>query len=595
MKVLHVKSAGFCMSVRRAMSTLLDRTRRGRKPVRTLGPLIHNPQVIEMLEGKGVRILGQGRPAPEHGTVVIRAHGVAPVEKEDLRAGGCDVVDATCPHVIRIQKLIQRHVGEGDAILIVGDRGHAEVNGLLGHARGLGHVVAEETDVDALPELERVCVVSQTTQSHERFDQILERIQRRWPGCAVHRTICNSTRRRQSETVEIARQADAMIVVGGRNSANSVRLAQLAAATGTPTLHVETAAEIDFEPLRGKKTIGLTAGASTPNWMIADVCEHLNEFFRQEWGRPRRGLYRLLQLLLDTNLYVALGAACMAYGCARMVEEAQFGPLEAYAATLCLFGMHSLNVHHERRAERYSSPLRWRFHERWGRTLVAIGVVAIGIALWLSSHLGILGFGLMFVVCCAGVLYPATIVPKSVAPYVRYRRLSDMPGSKDIFMGLAWACVLALPPLLPTAPEDPFGTWRGDLKPTLAVALVFFFVFALVFVRSVVYDLRDIQGDQMIGRETIPVVLGQSRTWLLLVGLTAALLVAMLAATYTYVLTPVGYLMIVPVLYTALYLYLFRRGAISPHGLLFETIIGGKFILVGALAGLHQWLLWFAA
>ncbi|MBN1867726.1 4-hydroxy-3-methylbut-2-enyl diphosphate reductase [Candidatus Sumerlaeota bacterium] len=288
MEILLAKTAGFCMGVRRAMKIVLDHADRPDSKVMTHGPLIHNPQVIEMLCEKGVRILDDEDSPSEGWTVVVRAHGVTPGEKRRLSERGFDVADATCPHVIRIQRLIEQHVARGDAIVIIGDPGHAEVNGLLGYAAGRGHVVSRDSDVENLSDLGNVCVVSQSTQSSEVFDRLVALLQKRWPDLTVYRTICGSTDRRQKEAVEVARRADAMIVVGGRISANTVRLVELASATGTPTQHVETADEIDFAKLRAARVVGLTAGASTPAWIIEEVVDRLNKELNDDPARTRR-------------------------------------------------------------------------------------------------------------------------------------------------------------------------------------------------------------------------------------------------------------------------------------------------------------------
>lgn len=569
------------MGVRRAMEIVLDQANRSRSPVMTRGPLIHNPQVIEALRERGIGVLSKEAPAAGEvsGTVVVRAHGITPSEKTELLNNGYNVVDATCPHVIRIQKLIDRHVGRGDSIIIVGDHGHAEVNGLLGHAQGGGYVVANESDVAGLPPLDRVCVVSQTTQNYEHFDNLLAAIRKRWPECSAHRTICASTDYRQKEAMEIAAQVDAMIIVGGRESANTVRLAELAAATGTPTFHIEKAEELDYEKLRGRSTIGVTAGASTPNWMIVEVTERLQEYARRDWGLARRTGFTLLSFLLDTNLILAIGAICTGYGCAVM-QGINFPILALIAAGFYIFAMYSLNIQSQSRTERYSNPLRWRFHDRYGRLLLLLGAVSLIASLVLSGllvaqgHSSIVGISLMFLASIAGLLYRIPIMPGRWFPKFRYHSLIDLPGSKDLFMGLAWAVVLTIFPL----PLLQFATDH-----IVRIALTFFFVFTLVFIRSVVFDLRDIQGDQIIGRETIPMVLGKERTRILLVLLTGLLAAAIIGATWRGILSSVGYLMVLPLLYTWGYLYLYHRRSIT-RGVLFEIILDGNFILVGLLA-----------
>ncbi|HUT26256.1 MAG TPA: 4-hydroxy-3-methylbut-2-enyl diphosphate reductase [Sumerlaeia bacterium] len=595
MKIIQAKAAGFCMGVRRAMDTVLEEARRRRKPVMTYGPLIHNPQVIEVLDGKGIRVLGRGRSREPEGTVVIRAHGATPAEKEELIRCGYEVVDATCPHVIHIQRLLTRHVEQGDSVLIIGDPGHAEVEGLLGFARGRGFAVNTEAEVAALPELERVCVVSQTTQSQERFDRLLGLIQKRWPECVVYRTICDSTNRRQEETVEIARAVDAMIVVGGKNSANTVRLAQLAAETGTLTFHVENSSQLDFPRLRGVKTIGLTAGASTPNWMIVDLAERLEEFSRRESSAPKWVLFDLVEFFLNSHLYIAFGVVCAVYGCSSLLGL-PFRPLAAAVAALYVFGLSSLDVRpdgeYRTGAKGYFiDPPRWRFYQQWGPALTLLGGTSLIAALILSAFISLPALCLTFLVESLAALLRLSPAPGRFIPYVRHRRLIDLPGGKDVFTGTAWAVLLTLLPSVAAAsPFGPFSppVWTGlSIQRFVAYAVTFLFVFSLVFIRSVVTDFRDIQGDQIIGRETIPVVLGKDYTKTLLAVLTGVLLLAMIIVTAGDALTPLGYFMIFPLLYTWGYLYIYHRRLMKP-GMAFEALIGGKFILIGILALLQR-------
>jgi 4-hydroxy-3-methylbut-2-enyl diphosphate reductase len=591
MRIILAKAAGFCMGVRRAMQTVVGEARSGPKPVRTLGPLIHNPQVIEMLRNKGVETLPRNPPDAGAGTVVIRAHGVTPDEKDHLCAGGYNVIDATCPHVIRIQKLIARFIAEDFSIVIVGDHGHAEVEGLLGYARGRGRVVESEADVAALPDVEKVCVVSQTTQSPEHFERLLGLIQKRWPECAVHRTICGSTDHRQKETVEIARQVDAMIVVGGRNSANTIRLAELAAETGTPTYHVETSDDLDVESLKRLKTVGLTAGASTPNWMIVEVAERLNEAARSTRPLPYRALAGFIRFLLGTHLYLAIGAFGAGLGCMVMdplTETGGFPFVALLAASLYILSMYLLNIPSDQEAEKYRDPLRWRFHQKWGRSLFRVGILVMTAALALGVFQGLMAFGVLALAAAAGVVYRTYRMPDRLLPEVRQRRLVEIPGSKDLFMGLAWATVLTLLPLLSRRP-DVLKDLPGNWEIWLPVGVSFLYVFTLVFIRSVVFDLREIQADQIVGRETIPVLLGKERTRILLAVLTGLLLAAMLLAMREGKLASAGYLMLLPVFYTWGYLYLYHRRAIL-HGIPFEIVVDGKFILIGVLALMWFWL-----
>lgn len=277
MTVVNVRiarSAGFCMGVRKALDIVLGLSRRGLDPIYTDGPLIHNPQIISMLEEKGIRALESGAIPPK-GIIVIRAHGVSPRRRGELAAIGLPIHDATCPDVAKAQGIVSTYAHQGFAVVIVGDRGHAEVDGLLGFSGGMGRVIGGPAEVGALPTMDRACVVAQTTQDGALFRETAALVAQRVTTCMVCDTICRSTKRRQKETIALAREVDVMVVVGGRNSANTARLVTICRQAGTAVFHVESEEEIDRASLCGSSRIGVTGGASTPRWVIERVAEEL--------------------------------------------------------------------------------------------------------------------------------------------------------------------------------------------------------------------------------------------------------------------------------------------------------------------------------
>ena len=274
MKVILAKHAGFCMGVRRAVVTTLQLVESARTPIATFGPLIHNPQVLEMLAEKGVQVLEEV-PADTKATVVIRAHGVPPARKRRLEESGVVVEDATCPRVVKVQAIIDKYRRQGYTTIIIGDRDHAEVEGLMGHAGRVGLVVSRMEDIYDLKLSAPYIVVSQTTQDEEMFQAITAAILARYPGGKVFNTICDSTHKRQDEVRQMCWEVDALVVVGGRNSANTKRLAEIADGLNCPVFLVETESELDGEKLRGYQSVGVTAGASTPAWIIREVVETL--------------------------------------------------------------------------------------------------------------------------------------------------------------------------------------------------------------------------------------------------------------------------------------------------------------------------------
>ena len=270
MQVLLADKAGFCMGVRRAVDATLTLVDEGQEDLATLGPLIHNPQVLEELGNKGVEVLEQV-PTEQKGIVIVRAHGIPPAAKEKLENSGARVLDATCPRVLKVQAIISRHSSEGAVTVIIGDKNHAEVVGLMGYAEAGVHVVSEEEDVKALMIDGPYIIVSQTTQDEPGFNRLSAMIMDRIPSGRVFNTICDSTAKRQEAVRKLSSEVDAMVVVGGRASANTARLAQVAAEMGCKVFLVETVREIRPEDFDGFDSVGVTAGASTPSWIINEV------------------------------------------------------------------------------------------------------------------------------------------------------------------------------------------------------------------------------------------------------------------------------------------------------------------------------------
>jgi len=263
------------MGVKRAIDIALSIAQnKGSEKVYTYGPLIHNPQAVDFLSEKGIKPVKNLKEL-EKGSIIIRAHGISPDERRKLEKTGMKIIDATCPKVKHVQSIIRKHALDDYEILIIGDREHPEVEGLLGYADGKGLVIGSDDDLKSLPSFEKLCIVAQTTQSNDDYMRIAKEVADKNPGSLVFKTICDSTEKRQAEIKELAAEMDAIFVVGGRNSANTKRLAKVAESCGKPTFHIEAASEIRDIPLHQFKRIGISAGASTPKWVIREIVEEL--------------------------------------------------------------------------------------------------------------------------------------------------------------------------------------------------------------------------------------------------------------------------------------------------------------------------------
>lgn len=283
MEVKRADTAGFCMGVSLALHKLdmsLDANGSGGSAPRricTFGPIIHNPQVLAGYEEKGVVCLKSVEDARAGDTVLIRAHGVPMQAEKALRESGAEIIDATCPRVKKAQLAIASSTGAGSSLLLFGDADHPEVRGLISYAAGESLVFASLEELTALkPDPAKNWVLaSQTTQDASEFARIREYLGERLPRLEVLATICDATGERQAEARSIASGVEAMVIVGGHQSGNTKRLAALSAECGIATYHVESASELEAGAFAGVRTVGLTAGASTPKHLIDEAEEWL--------------------------------------------------------------------------------------------------------------------------------------------------------------------------------------------------------------------------------------------------------------------------------------------------------------------------------
>lgn len=279
MQIRLAKSAGFCFGVRRAMDAIEELLAKGGE-IYTLGPVIHNPQVVRSLDERGAHVIDRPEEAPEGATVLIRAHGVGRKTMETLASRGVRVVDATCPFVARIHDVAGQAAAAGTPVIVIGDKQHPEVVGILGWTNGMGR--AMETEADIIPPLpERALVVAQTTIPPERFERMCGLLEAVGVEVDKRSTICSTTATRQAEAVEIAKASDVTLVVGGRNSSNTRKLYELCRAVCGRTYFIERAEELAQIEISPEDHIGITVGASTPDGTFKEVVARMNDIEKQ--------------------------------------------------------------------------------------------------------------------------------------------------------------------------------------------------------------------------------------------------------------------------------------------------------------------------
>jgi (E)-4-hydroxy-3-methyl-but-2-enyl pyrophosphate reductase len=514
-ELIVAQTAGFCMGVQRAVRMALGAADKPRysEPIRTEGPLIHNSQVLQVLAGRGVNILDEG----EHpGTVVIRAHGVTVQRHEALQQTGAVLLDATCPHVRRVQRLAARYASEGYMCIVVGDTGHAEVESVLSHADGAGHVVAGPDQVAALPDAARVIVVAQTTQDHATFNAVVAAARARYSECLDFDTICRSTELRQNEVKELAKVVDAVIVVGGFNSANTKRLAELSAADGTPTFSIEADEQLDLDAVFAYERVGLTAGASTPSWMIRKVVHRILDAHARRTHPVRRMAAAALRAVVNSNAWAAGAAAAMTYASARLL---QFPPRQVGLCVAVTFffvlSQHLLNQYSRRTALYLTEPAKADFFSAHERSLLLVGIASSVLAPLLAWDLGWQPLVLVVLGSLGGLMYRRHL-PSGVAARIGIRSLEQLPGSKELFIALAWAVLGVLVPALTTG---------RIVEMWPSVLVVFAVTFLLAFQRTLALDLQALQADRIFGRETLARMVGDRGALRLFLAITMCVVV----------------------------------------------------------------------
>jgi 4-hydroxy-3-methylbut-2-enyl diphosphate reductase len=558
------------MGVRRAIEMVLAEANRGKGPICTFGPLIHNNQVLKLLESKGIGVL-EKLEEDVHGTVVIRAHGIPPQQRKYLRASDATILDATCPRVARVQSIIRYHTNKGYTAVIAGDVDHQEVVGLVGYSTGPAHVISSVSEIDHLPDEDKIFLVAQTTQDDEVYHEIKEAFKSRYPNGLVFNTICDATHKRQEEVRSFSGQVDGVVVVGGYHSGNTQRLVQVSRAAGLSTYHVETEGELDTAKLSSMDSVGVTAGASTPNWMIREVVQKIGAIRgRGEsfYGRWVRGVVKFFLL---SNLGVAAGAFCLAHAAAILLDRETDWAYPSLGF-LYIYAMHLLNRFLDKDASTYNDPEMANFYKRYRGFLILSGLASMVGAFAVSFYLGTVILLATAGLSLLGILYSIPLVPANLQRRWRYAKIKDFPGSKTLSVALAWGAVLIVLPLFGAVPTDP------------AKAIIpFLIVFSMVYIRSAIFDIFQAQGDLIVGVETLPIVIGEKRTILLLKSIILLIALMIFFTPPFGLITFFALLMLIPFLQLSLCLLAYERRWLYP-GTRLEALVEVTFILTGLLA-----------
>lgn len=561
MKIILAETAGFCWGVRKAMDKTMDIVHSNQgKDIQTLGPLIHNNQVIDMLKNKGVTEISSPEEASK-GTVIVRAHGTTPEILKLLKKSGLSICNATCPKVGKVQGIIKGHVSKGYDVVIIGDTGHAEVVSLMGYSNNKAFIINKKEQAEKLKFFEKVVIVSQTTFNNQTFDEIANIIKNNSSEAKIFNTICDSTHRRQSEIRRIATNADGMIIIGGKHSANTVRLAEIASEYTNNVFHIETENELHSIDLSSFENIGVSAGASTPNWIINSVVNYLKYINKENSLK-----FKFTGWLFYSGLYRSLAALFLAIGLPSLFNF-KFSEKYMVIAFLYMYAMTILNNIIGLESILYNDPTKYHFLLKRKSSLLSLSIFSLIILAYISFKISPFVFSIVTMASILGIFYRVKFKLKK-----GYFRIFDIPGSKNLLYAAAWSLVIAI---LPFTGE---GISLFHPQAILAISLTF----TVVLCGSVLFDLKDIQGDRFFGRETLPILIGIHKTSLITYFFTAFVFTAI--AFYGMLIS--NYKLLIKAIVIGLYIglvnfkYMTKK---SKTDLRFDISVDGIAILCGIL------------
>ena len=571
MKVILAKTAGFCMGVRRAINLTNKAIEKNKQnlDIYTYGELIHNPQVIEMLEKRNV-FAKKSLENMDEGSVIIRSHGISPKERDRLIKSELTILDATCPRVSKVQSIIKKHAEKGYSIVIVGDKGHSEVIGLLGYAGKNTYIISKREDLENIPTFDKVCIVSQTTQNKEFFKDVVIILKGRFSEYVVFDTICDSTHARQDEVQRLCKKVDAMVVIGGKNSANTARLVEIAKSQNVDAYFAESENDIRETKLRKYKTIGVTAGASTPNWVINKVIAKLEAIPKEGTNIIGTIVSKLKLFILRSRLYTSFGALLLLYF--NLLFLGLEAKIQYYLiAFLYIVTMHVYSNETDKQTVSLRDVIKITSYFAIKRNLIITAIIPQIIALIISVSLGFIPFLLVLLCTFFGLAYQEDILSSRLYKKIfNGFTLHRVPASKNIFMAFAWTVVMVFIPVVSGKKEFYINQFL----------LVSVFTFCLVFIRSVIFSIKDLHEDKIVGREVLPNVIGKKNAFIVTEMMGLAFIFIVIFMVYLSKIMFLNYLLIFPIIYAMVMLFLFFKKP-SFLGINAEAMIDGVFILTG--------------
>jgi 4-hydroxy-3-methylbut-2-enyl diphosphate reductase len=493
MKIEMAQNSGFCMGVRKAVLRIVNELNSSDDKIYMYGSLIHNPQTIEVLKNRGL-ITDDLLDDLNNKVVAIRTHGIPVDENKRVKKNAARTINLTCSRVARVQSIIKKYSSEGYYTIIIGDKEHAEVIGLKSYASASVHVVSNSSDINKIEKAEKYIIVSQTTYERNHFNKLVDDILKKYKNIKVIDTICDSTRLRQEDVKQgIERGIDTLVVVGGKNSANTRSLAKIGLDNGIKTFHIETDNELKKDDFKGREYILVTAGTSTPGWIINNVLEKLYIFKNESRNIIIKVINHYLQILIRSNIISSIAALFMVL-IAQVYAGISIDIQSGIIAALFIFVMYSVNNFLDRKFLIKSNPYKYNIYDQYGVHLIIVSIITFFLSIYLSMQVSLSLTLLLLVPYIFGLIY-STQLTKNVVKNINIDLFKKIYNTK-IVTGFGWIVAVVVIPYL-----EKNVSWDIYLS-----AAIYFFLF--IFTRHLIIDFAAFQGDLILGRDTLPTWLG---------------------------------------------------------------------------------------
>jgi len=563
MKIELAKHSGFCTGVRNAVNRIVDEINSCDEDILINGPLIHSPQTVQILEKRGLKTIKSG-DAIDNQIVAIRTHGTTWEEYRDIHRRARKLINLTCSNVAYVHATVKKYAAKNYFTIILGDKDHAEVQGIASYASSGFFIVSNFDDIERIPEAEKYVLVSQTTLDIEFFKKASSIINGKLKNLEIENTICMATDDRQKDLyTAVKKGVDAIVVVGGKNSANTKRLAQIGIDNNIKTFHIETEEELVAGDFADVRHVIVSAGASTPSWIVNNVLERLYEI---NYKRKKNRLYFLFksipEFMIRTNLFSALITVFMTLAImpCRFYECDMTMP---FLSASFIFIMYSINNFFRPYELQLSKPFKYNLYSRHKYLLIILTAIALMYYLFFSLQSGYPAFILYLVVFVCGFVYAIPSVAKMFYD-TRIKPLRILFGVKSVITSISWAF---------TALMIPFSVHQYGY---LQFASIFMIIFSIIFVRNILIDLTDYQGDLLLGIETVITIFGLKITKIVIMSLSLFYIVSVF-----YYIVFVNWLAVLYLINMMYYYYLYKsiRKNYYFYRFKYELLIDLNFLL----------------